>query len=102
MVTGASAGIGEAITEELAKHGLKVIGLARRVEKVEELKKKLGSVKGEVFPLKGDISSEEDIIKTFQWIKNKFGAIHVLVNNAGILRQGTLLGEFRVFCLPAE
>lgn len=93
LVTGASAGIGAAIVEELVKHGLKVVGLARRVEKIEELKKKLGNVKGELIPLKGDVSKEDDINKTFKWIKDKFGAIHVLVNNAGITRIGGYLGK---------
>jgi NADP+-dependent farnesol dehydrogenase len=35
MVTGASSGIGSAITKELVKKGLKVIGMARRVENIE-------------------------------------------------------------------
>jgi NADP+-dependent farnesol dehydrogenase len=35
MVTGASSGIGAAITKELVKKGLKVIGMARRVENIE-------------------------------------------------------------------
>lgn len=94
LVTGASSGIGAAIADALARQGLKVIGLARRVEKVEENKKKLGNVKGELIPRKGDVSKEEDINETFQWIKKEFGTIHVLVNNAGISRQGGLLGAY--------
>lgn len=102
LVTGASAGIGAAITEELVKHGVKVVALARRVEKIEELKKKWGAVKGEVFPLKGDVSKEEEITKTFEWIKKKFGKIHILVNNAGIIRLGApLLSEHQVWVMFA-
>ena len=39
LVTGASAGIGAAICQVLAKHGMKVVGCARRIEKIEELAK---------------------------------------------------------------
>ena len=97
LVTGASAGIGAAIAEELAKKGLRVIGLARRIEKVEELKEKLGRIKGELVPWKGDITKQEEIARTFQWIKHKFGTIHVLVNNAGIARQEMLKGRKKFF-----
>lgn len=93
LVTGASAGIGASITEELAKAGVKVFGLARRAEKVEELKKKVGNVKGEIIPLKGDIAKEEDIVAAFKTIKEKFGTIHILINNAGIGRIGKLSGK---------
>lgn len=93
LVTGASVGIGAAIAEELARKGLKVIGLARRIEKVEELKEKMGRVKGELVPWKGDITKQEEIARTFQWIKHKFGTIHVLVNNAAIARQQMLIGK---------
>jgi len=93
LVTGASAGIGAAITQELAKAGVKVFGLARRVEKIEELKKKAGNVKGEIIPLKGDVAKEEEILAAFKVIKEKFGKIHILVNNAGIGRVALLSGE---------
>lgn len=92
LVTGASAGIGASVTEELAKAGVKVFALARRVEKIEELKKNVGKVKGEIFPLKGDVSKEADILSAFKTIKEKFGTIHILVNNAGIVRFGSLRG----------
>lgn len=99
LVTGASAGVGAAIAEELARCGLKVIGLARRSDKVEELKQKIGRVKGGLVPWKGDISRQEEIVRTFQWIKHKFGTIHVLVNNAGISRQSMLIGKFHISVL---
>ena len=93
LVTGASAGIGASIAEELAKAGVKVFGLARRVEKIEELKKNVGVVKGEIIPLKGDVSKEDEILAVFKVIKEKFGKIHILVNNAGIGRIGLLSGR---------
>lgn len=94
VVTGASAGIGASITEELAKAGVKVFGLARRVENIEELKKKVGNVKGEIIPLKCDVSREDDILAAFDVVKKKFGTLHILVNNAGLSRRGFLSGKF--------
>lgn len=93
LVTGASSGIGASVTEKLARAGVKVYGLARRVEKVKELKEKVGGVKGEIIPLKGDVSSEEEVLKTFKTIKEKSGKIHILVNNAGVARRGFFTGE---------
>ena len=101
LVTGASVGIGASITEELAKNGVKVFGLARRSEKIEALKQKIGKVKGEIIPLKGDVSKEEDILAAFKIIKEKFGTIHILVNNAGIARMGLLSGKLNYLKFPS-
>lgn len=85
VVTGASAGIGAAIVLDLAKAGVRVVGLARRVERVEELKKQLPpSVKGELHSYKCDVTSESDIKAAFEWVETKFGGVDILVNNAGI------------------
>lgn len=65
--------------------------MARRVERVEELVKSLQDHPGKLYALKADISKEEDIIQAFQWVKNNLGPIHVLVNNAGIVRPTTLI-----------
>ena len=92
LVTGASVGIGASITEELAKAGVIVFGLARRVGKIEELKNNLGIIKGEIIPLQGDVSKESEILMAFEIIREKFGTIHILVNNAGVLRFAYLGG----------
>lgn len=98
VVTGASAGIGAAISKNLVNAGLKVVGLARRKEKVEELAKKLQGKPGKLYAVKADISKEDDIIEAFKWIKNNLGPIHILVNNAGVGRGTTLIeGETKLW-----
>ncbi|KAJ9589358.1 hypothetical protein L9F63_017435, partial [Diploptera punctata] len=96
VVTGASSGIGAAIAEELVKRGLKVVGLARRVEKIEELAAKLKSEKGELHALKCDVTIEEEIKKSFEYIKIKLGGVHILINNAGVMIfTNTMIEEWR-------
>nr|CAD7400405.1 unnamed protein product [Timema cristinae] len=90
LVTGASVGIGAAIVEELVRHGVKVVGLARRVEKVEELAAGLNNAPGKLYALKADASKEEDILAAFDWIKKNLGGVHILINNAGLGTAETL------------
>ncbi|KAJ9580228.1 hypothetical protein L9F63_004101 [Diploptera punctata] len=85
VVTGASSGIGAAIAQELVKKGVKVVGLARRVEKIEELAAKLKSEKGELHALKCDVTIEEEIKTSFEYVKSKLGGVHILINNAGLM-----------------
>uniref|UniRef100_H2YGC9 Dehydrogenase/reductase SDR family member 11 n=1 Tax=Ciona savignyi TaxID=51511 RepID=H2YGC9_CIOSA len=85
VVTGASSGIGEAIVKKLVGHGMKVVGCARNEEKLKKFASEInGKGKGEMHPFKCDVKSEENILKMFQFVKEKFGSIHVLVNNAGL------------------
>ncbi|XP_021929734.1 farnesol dehydrogenase-like [Zootermopsis nevadensis] len=91
VVTGASAGIGAAIAQELVKKGLKVVGLARRVDRVEELSAALSSESGKLFPLKCDIIRETDIKDAFKWIKSNLGGVDILVNNAGVASENSLM-----------
>ncbi|XP_065082197.1 farnesol dehydrogenase-like [Ochlerotatus camptorhynchus] len=92
IVTGASSGIGAAIAKDLAKAGMVVVGLARRVERVEALKSDLpDSIKSRLHAIKCDVSKEEDILQTFKWVEEKLGGVAVLINNAGVVRQTDLL-----------
>jgi len=91
IVTGASAGIGAAIAEQLVEAGLKVVGIARRKERVEELAKKLQGKSGKLYAVKADVSKEDDILQAFKWVKDNLGPIHILVNNAGFSQDTTLI-----------
>lgn len=91
VVTGASAGIGKAIAEELVKHGVIVAAVARRLDRLEELAKQLASEKGKVHPFKCDLKNQQEILTTFQKITTQLGAIHILVNNAGMARVTNII-----------
>lgn len=93
VVTGASAGIGAQIFKDFAKHGINVVGLARRVERVEALIEELKETTGKAYAYKCDVSNPESVTQAFKWIEKKFGVVHILVNNAGIGRNVPLLDD---------
>lgn len=94
VVTGASVGIGAAICKDLVVAGMTVVGLARRKDLVEALRATIPSdAPGRLLAVSCDVSRDDDIVKAFGWIVAELGAIHVLVNNAGIARIGTITGE---------
>lgn len=82
VVTGASAGIGSQIVEDLAKAGIIVIGLARRVDNVQILAEKNKDAPGKIIPHECDISNVDSISETFKWIEKEFGKVHIIINNA--------------------
>ncbi|XP_055536149.1 farnesol dehydrogenase-like [Wyeomyia smithii] len=85
LVTGASSGIGAATTKALLQAGLVVIGMARRVERVEKLKSELpATIQQHLHAIRGNVSNEEDILTAFKWIEAKFGGVDVLINSAGV------------------
>nr|CAD7262171.1 unnamed protein product [Timema shepardi] len=91
VVTGASSGIGRSIAEELVKKGLQVVGLARRLDRLEELKDEVQGAPGRFHPIKCDITSEEDILAAFEWTKKHLNGVDILVNNAGVGTIQTLI-----------
>ncbi|XP_049799441.1 dehydrogenase/reductase SDR family member 11-like [Schistocerca nitens] len=85
LVTGASSGIGAAIAQALVRKGLKVVGLARRVDRVKALE--LKDAPGKLYALQGDVSSEESILSAFKWIEDNLGGVDILINNAGVIGE---------------
>lgn len=61
------------------------------MHKMEELVKKLAGMEGKFYPVRADVSKEEDIISAFDWTKKNVGPIHILINNAGVAKCGLLL-----------
>nr|CAH7728532.1 unnamed protein product [Callosobruchus chinensis] len=98
VVTGASKGIGAAISKRLVDEGLLVVGVARNKQLLDALVKRLSGNKGKFYPLVADISKEQDILEAFDWIKKNLGTVHILVNNAGVGNpSGILDGDVGVW-----
>lgn len=93
IVTGASAGIGAAIAKDLVKHGVITIGLARRVNRVEELKADLGPFAKNLHSYQCDVSIEENVKEAFNWVHKNFGPVNILINNAGMATIRTILSK---------
>ncbi|XP_006610610.1 farnesol dehydrogenase-like [Apis dorsata] len=91
IVTGASAGIGAAIAKALPSHDIKVVGLARNIEKLEKLADELGRDK--FFPIKCDVTKEEDILKACKWVEKELGGADILINNAGVAQLNALIDQ---------
>ncbi|XP_036324838.1 farnesol dehydrogenase [Rhagoletis pomonella] len=85
LITGASAGIGAQIAVMLANKGISVIGLARRAELIKDLNKQVTG-HGKIHPHHCDLSSEECILSAFEYVRDTFPPITILVCNAGILK----------------
>lgn len=81
LVTGASAGFGEAICRKLIADGYKVIGSARREDKLTKLAQELGD---NFYPLRLDVTNKEAVDLVLSTIPEKFKPIDILVNNAGL------------------
>ena len=82
VVTGASSGLGRAFSKALAENGAKVAVLARRRERLEELKAEIEADGGECLPVVCDVTVEQNIIDAVQQVVDHFGKIDILINNA--------------------
>ncbi|MGQ1911327.1 SDR family oxidoreductase [Marinifilum sp. RC60d5] len=84
IITGASSGIGKALAFEFASRGSKIVLAARNTEKLNEVENELRAKGTEVLSVTTDVSIEEDCKNLIKQSVETFGAIDVLINNAGI------------------
>ena len=92
IVTGGSRGIGAAIAEKLAAEGHDVvINCASSVDKAEAVAEKCRAHGVTAVPMQWDVSDHAACEKALQEIKEKLGVPYILVNNAGITRDGLMV-----------
>jgi NADP-dependent 3-hydroxy acid dehydrogenase YdfG len=85
LITGASSGIGYSTAIALAKEGAKIVAGARRVERLEELKRTIENQGGEITIQKLDVTQRGECNDFAKIAIEKYGSIDILINNAGIM-----------------
>ena len=83
VISGASSGLGRQMARAFAHQGASLVILARRIEKLEELKNELESEGTKVVAIKCDVTSTEDINNAATEAEKVFGKVDILVNCAG-------------------
>ena len=81
LITGASAGFGKALAKKLVEKGHRVIGCARRLDKLNAMADSLGEL---FLPVQMDVSDTKSIAQIIKDLPSDFNQINVLVNNAGL------------------
>lgn len=84
LVTGASSGLGVQFAKALANQGASVAIAARRVEKLEKVKKEIEALGVKCLAIKCDVLVTSEIVDMVAKVKEHFGRIDILVNNAGV------------------
>ena len=93
LVTGAGSGLGEATAKDLAAHGAKIIAADINLAAAERVAGEIGESNGEAFAFEMDASTRADNKAAVEFAVEKFGALHLAVNNAGINGPGAKVGE---------
>ncbi len=88
LITGASRGIGSACVGALSSAGHRIVLAARSVSPLEEKARAIRESGGEAFAVEMDLSETESIVNAFSKAAKEFGPIGILVNNAGITKDG--------------
>jgi 17beta-estradiol 17-dehydrogenase / 3beta-hydroxysteroid 3-dehydrogenase len=91
MITGASSGIGRAIALRLAQLGYRLALCARREDRLAALQQDFQASGTEVLVQAVDLRQEADILAFFETVRQRWGGVDVLVNNAGLGHKQSLM-----------
>jgi NADP-dependent 3-hydroxy acid dehydrogenase YdfG len=92
IVTGASSGIGEATARRLAELGASVAVVARRKDRLDTLVTDIESAGGVALAVEADITDRTQADNAIATVADRFGRIDILINNAGLMLLGPIVG----------
>ena len=95
LVTGASSGLGARFASVLAEAGAKVVIAGRRLDRLQDVAKKIAANGGRAYPLALDVTQTSALAAAIDEAEKLAGSLSVLVNNAGmnVLTSASALGE---------
>lgn len=84
VITGATSGIGKALSFAFAAHGARLVLFARTADVLESMRRDFEAAGTEALCITGDVSIEEDCSRLIASAVDRFGTVDILVNNAGV------------------
>ena len=93
VITGGGSGIGRCAALALAGDGYSVVIAGRRMDALHEVVNDGKELHGELFPLQTDVRDPGSVQSLFQFVRERFGRIDVLFNNAGVMSPPVLFEE---------
>ena len=87
LVTGASSGLGTQFAKALADNGAAVALVARRVDRLADMKKAIEAAGGRTVAIEADVTDRAAMTRAFDAAEKAFGTVTILVNNAGIAQS---------------
>jgi NAD(P)-dependent dehydrogenase (short-subunit alcohol dehydrogenase family) len=87
LVTGASSGLGTQFAKALADNGAAVALVARRVERLADVKRAIEAAGGRAITVEADVTDRAAVARAFDAAEKTFGTVTILVNNAGIAQS---------------
>jgi NAD(P)-dependent dehydrogenase (short-subunit alcohol dehydrogenase family) len=91
IITGGSRGIGAAVARQAAREFAVAVNYLHGEKQAEELVVEINLAGGKAIAIQGDVSCEKEVIRMFEEVTRQLGAVHALVNNAGVTGHlGTL------------
>ena len=91
VITGASSGLGKQMSKAFAKEGANLVLLARRIERLEELKDEVEKLGDNALPIKCDVTKTEDINTAAKLAEQEFSKVDILINCAGSSKDAGVL-----------
>jgi NAD(P)-dependent dehydrogenase (short-subunit alcohol dehydrogenase family) len=90
LITGGGTGIGRACALQFSREGARVAVAGRRREPLDAVVAEIQAAGGQALSASCDVAKSEQVERTIREVVAQFGALHVLVNNAGILHVGSI------------
>ncbi len=91
VITGGGRGIGKAIAETLARRGVNIVVVDVNLDIAKETADYLAALGVKTLAVKADVSKASDVSAIFEAAAKEFGKVEILVNNAGITKDGLLM-----------
>ncbi len=90
LITGASAGLGRALTLIYAKRGERIIAIARRLDRLEALVTECDGLPGKIVPIVADVLDPVALVNAVEAAINQYGRLDVVIANAGLGQRGSI------------